>query len=90
MNAAQSDDEIRLQARASRARIVEEVGACTAFAYPFGNTDDVSPAAWHSVRDAGYDHAFTTLSGSLDGGPQSVAPAAFTVSRPASPTSPRW
>ncbi len=68
MNAAQSDDELRLQARASRARIVEEVGACTAFAYPFGNTDDVSPAAWQAVRDAGYDHAFTTLSGSLDGG----------------------
>ena len=68
MNAAQSDDELRLQARASRARIVEEVGTCTAFAYPFGNTDDVSPAAWQAVRDAGYDHAFTTLSGSLDGG----------------------
>lgn len=68
MNAAQSVDELRQQARASRARIVEEVGTCTAFAYPFGNTDDVSPAAWQAVRDAGYSHAFTTLSGSLDGG----------------------
>jgi peptidoglycan/xylan/chitin deacetylase (PgdA/CDA1 family) len=68
MNAAQSPDDLREQARAPRARIAQELGACRYFAYPFGNTDDVSPAAWQAVRDAGYDYGFTTLSGSLDGG----------------------
>ncbi|MGH6871499.1 MAG: polysaccharide deacetylase family protein [Rhizomicrobium sp.] len=68
MNAAQSGDELRRQAFLPRARISEEIGECRFFAYPFGNTEDVSPAAWQAVRDAGYDHAFTTLAGSLDGG----------------------
>ncbi|HTQ12688.1 MAG TPA: polysaccharide deacetylase family protein [Rhizomicrobium sp.] len=68
MNGAQSPDELRRQARASRARIARELGECRHFAYPFGNVDDVSAPAWQAVRDAGYDYAFTTLSGSLDGG----------------------
>ncbi len=68
MNAAQTQDALREQARASRARIVEEIGECRFFAYPFGNTEDVSAEAWQAVRDAGYDYAFSTLSGSLDGG----------------------
>jgi peptidoglycan/xylan/chitin deacetylase (PgdA/CDA1 family) len=66
MNAAQSNDYIRQQATAPRQRIEQEVGPCSAFAYPFGNVGDVSSAAWQAVRDAGYSHAFTTLSGSLD------------------------
>ena len=37
------------------------------FAYPFGNTRDVSRAAWQAVRDAGYNYAFTTLGGTLEG-----------------------
>lgn len=65
MNAAQSEGYIRLQAALPRERIEQEVGPCLAFAYPFGNVGDVSRAAWQAVRDAGYEHAFTTLSGSL-------------------------
>jgi peptidoglycan/xylan/chitin deacetylase (PgdA/CDA1 family) len=68
MNAAQSPEYLTEQARAPRARIVQELGSCRAFAYPFGNTEDVSPEAWQAVRDAGYEYGFTTLSGSLDGG----------------------
>ena len=65
MNAAQSGDYLREQAATSRARIEAEIGPCRNFAYPFGNIDDVSAPAWRAVREAGYDHAFTTLSGSL-------------------------
>ncbi|HEV2561698.1 MAG TPA: polysaccharide deacetylase family protein [Rhizomicrobium sp.] len=65
MNAAQSPDYLREQAQLPKARIEKEVGPCRAFAYPFGNTDDVCGDAWRAVRDAGYTHAFTTLSGSL-------------------------
>jgi peptidoglycan/xylan/chitin deacetylase (PgdA/CDA1 family) len=68
MNAAQTPDWLRKQAVASRVRIAEQVGECNVFAYPFGNTGDVSPEAWQAVRDAGYAYGFTTLSGSLDGG----------------------
>src|SRR5277367_3960909 len=68
MNAAQSPDWLREQARGARARIADEIGDCRYFAYPFGNREDVSIQAWQAVRDAGYEHAFTTLSGSLDGG----------------------
>jgi len=66
MHAAQSRDYLREQAALSRARIEAEVGPCRYFAYPFGNTEDVCREAWHAVRDAGYEYAFTTLSGSLD------------------------
>lgn len=66
MHAAQSSAYLREQAVLPRARIEAEVGACRYFAYPFGNTQDVSREAWHAVRDAGYEYAFTTLSGSLD------------------------
>ncbi len=66
MHAAQSPDYLREQAALSRARIEAEVGPCRYFAYPFGNTGDVCREAWHAVRDAGYEYAFTTLSGSLD------------------------
>jgi peptidoglycan/xylan/chitin deacetylase (PgdA/CDA1 family) len=68
MNAVQSSDWLHEQARGARARIADEIGDCRYFAYPFGNSDDISSEAWQTVRDAGYDHAFTTLSGSLDGG----------------------
>jgi len=68
MNAAQTPDWLCEQARGARARIADEIGDCRYFAYPFGNRDDVSSEAWQAVRDAGYEHAFTTLSGSLDGG----------------------
>ncbi len=36
------------------------------FAYPFGNKGDISPVAWQAVQDAGYDCAFSTMSGTLD------------------------
>jgi peptidoglycan/xylan/chitin deacetylase (PgdA/CDA1 family) len=67
MNARQSHDYLVEQAALPKRLIEAELGhACTAFAYPFGHVDDVSRLAWHAVRDAGYDCAFTTLSGTLD------------------------
>jgi peptidoglycan/xylan/chitin deacetylase (PgdA/CDA1 family) len=66
MNQHQSHAALREQASRPKARIESEVGPCRYFAYPFGNTGDISRDAWHSVRDAGYDCAFTTLSGTLD------------------------
>jgi peptidoglycan/xylan/chitin deacetylase (PgdA/CDA1 family) len=67
MNASQSPAMLREQAEAPKARIEAEIGPCRYFAYPFGNKGDVSRGAWQAVRDAGYAHAFTTLSGTLDG-----------------------
>ncbi len=66
MNGHQSHDHLVEQARLPKQRIEAEIGACTAFAYPFGNVEDVGRVAWHAVREAGYDYAFTTLSGTLD------------------------
>lgn len=56
------------QAKNSRLAVEREVGACRFFAYPFGNKKDVGAGAWHAVREAGFSHAFTTLSGSLAAG----------------------
>jgi len=66
MHGAQPPSYLVEQARLARARVEAEIGPCRYFAYPFGNTGDVCRAAWQAVRDAGYDYAFTTLSGSLD------------------------
>ncbi len=66
MNAHQSRAALREQAGRPRARIEQEVGPCRYFSYPFGNTGDISREAWQAVRQAGYDCAFTTLSGTLD------------------------
>jgi peptidoglycan/xylan/chitin deacetylase (PgdA/CDA1 family) len=66
MHQRQSADYLREQATLSKARIEAEIGPCRAFAYPFGNTEDVCRAAWRAVRDAGFEYGFTTLSGSLD------------------------
>lgn len=68
MHANQSTDYIREQALRPKQRIEKEVGRCRAFAYPFGNREDISRAAWEAVRDAGYDFAFTTMAGTLDAG----------------------
>ena len=66
MHSAQSEDFLVEQARLPREKIIAAVGSCRHFAYPFGNIGDISPKTWQAVRDAGYDNAFTTLSGSLD------------------------
>ncbi|MEJ1968154.1 MAG: polysaccharide deacetylase family protein [Rhizomicrobium sp.] len=66
MNGHQSPEALRVQAAEPKRRIEAEIGACRYFSYPFGNKGDISRAAWHAVRDAGYACAFTTLSGSLD------------------------
>jgi peptidoglycan/xylan/chitin deacetylase (PgdA/CDA1 family) len=66
MNGVQSAEDLREQARRSKALIEAEVGPCRHFAYPFGNKGDISRAAWLSVREAGFKAAFTTLSGTLD------------------------
>jgi peptidoglycan/xylan/chitin deacetylase (PgdA/CDA1 family) len=68
MHAGQSHAWLAQQAAGAKARIEAEVGPCRFFAYPFGNTRDVGPTAWKAVRDAGFSHGFTTLSGSLAAG----------------------
>jgi peptidoglycan/xylan/chitin deacetylase (PgdA/CDA1 family) len=68
MHAHQSTEYLREQAERPKRRIEEEVGACRAFAYPFGQRADIARAAWQAVRDAGYAHAFTTIAGTLDAG----------------------
>lgn len=67
MNGAQNTDHIGDQALRPKQLITEKLGGCRYFAYPFGNTGDVSPEARRAVRDAGYEAAFATLSGTLDG-----------------------
>jgi peptidoglycan/xylan/chitin deacetylase (PgdA/CDA1 family) len=67
MNPHQSDATLQTQASVPKQRIEAEIGACRYFSYPFGNKGDISRAAWQAVRGAGYDCAFTTLSGTLDG-----------------------
>lgn len=67
MNAAQDADYLREQAARPKQLITEKLGACRFFAYPFGNTGDISREARKAVQDAGYEAAFTTLSGTLDG-----------------------
>jgi hypothetical protein len=66
MHDGQSRATLKEQACLPRARIEAEIGPCRFFAYPFGNTNDVCSLAWQAVRDAGYEYAFTTVSGSLD------------------------
>lgn len=65
---AGSPSDVRREAGLAKARIEAQIGACRAFAYPFGNTRDVSREAWQAVRDAGYAYGFTTLAGTLDAG----------------------
>jgi peptidoglycan/xylan/chitin deacetylase (PgdA/CDA1 family) len=66
LNESQAETYVSQQVRLPKVRIEAEVGPCTAFAYPFGNIGDISRTAWEAVQDAGYTHAFTTLSGSLE------------------------
>jgi peptidoglycan/xylan/chitin deacetylase (PgdA/CDA1 family) len=68
MHENQSAEYLVEQAVRSKRRITQEIGACRAFAYPFGQRPDIARAAWAAVRDAGYDHAFTTIAGTLDAG----------------------
>jgi peptidoglycan/xylan/chitin deacetylase (PgdA/CDA1 family) len=68
MHENQTTDYLREQAVRPKRRIEEEVGPCRAFAYPFGQRADICRAAWEAVRDAGYEHAFTTIAGTLDAG----------------------
>ncbi len=68
MHDSQSECWLREQAERPKRRIEQEIGSCRAFAYPFGNRGDVGRKAWHAVRDAGYEYAFTTIAGTLDAG----------------------
>ncbi|MGZ5940078.1 MAG: polysaccharide deacetylase family protein [Rhizomicrobium sp.] len=68
MHENQSHAMLREQAERPRALIAREVGTCRYFSYPFGNKGDISRDAWHAVRDAGYDCAFSTLAGCLGEG----------------------
>jgi peptidoglycan/xylan/chitin deacetylase (PgdA/CDA1 family) len=68
MHAGQSHAWLTRQAAGAKTRIEAEIGPCRFFAYPFGNKRDVGAGAWKAVRDAGFSHGFTTLSGSLAAG----------------------
>jgi peptidoglycan/xylan/chitin deacetylase (PgdA/CDA1 family) len=68
MHDGQSRAWLTQQTAGAKARIEAETGPCRFFAYPFGNRRDVGAAAWKAVRDAGFSHGFTTLSGTLAGG----------------------
>jgi peptidoglycan/xylan/chitin deacetylase (PgdA/CDA1 family) len=68
MHEGQSAEYLIEQAVRPKRRICQEIGACRAFAYPFGQRADIARAAWQAVRDAGYEHAFTTIAGTLDAG----------------------
>ncbi|MBV8798248.1 MAG: polysaccharide deacetylase family protein [Alphaproteobacteria bacterium] len=65
MHGGEDPKFLKLQTELPKRRIEAEVGTCRYFAYPFGNEKDVSGPAWRAVRDAGYDYAFTTMSGTL-------------------------
>jgi len=66
MNDHQSAATLHLQAAQPKQRIEAEAGPCRYFSYPFGNKGDISHLAWQAVRAAGYDCAFSTLSGTLE------------------------
>jgi peptidoglycan/xylan/chitin deacetylase (PgdA/CDA1 family) len=67
LHGGEDRETLHLQAEEPKRRIEAELGdPCRAFAYPFGNRSDVSADAWKAVRDAGYAHAFTTMSGTLN------------------------
>jgi peptidoglycan/xylan/chitin deacetylase (PgdA/CDA1 family) len=68
LNEFQTESYLHAQAQQARRAIASRLGGCRYFAYPFGNLGDVAPMAVQAVRDAGYDYAFTTLSGTLSGG----------------------
>jgi peptidoglycan/xylan/chitin deacetylase (PgdA/CDA1 family) len=68
LHSSETAEYLKIQSELPRQRIEAEVGPCRYFAYPFGNEQDVSGAAWRAVRDAGYQYAFTTISGALDAG----------------------
>jgi peptidoglycan/xylan/chitin deacetylase (PgdA/CDA1 family) len=67
MNGEQTHEHLCEQAVLPKRIITGKLGACRYFAYPFGNTGDIAREARRAVRDAGYEAAFTTLSGTLDG-----------------------
>lgn len=66
MHDGQLRDFLREQALLPKQRIEKEIGPCRFFAYPFGQRDDIGRGAWEAVRDAGYEHAFTTIAGTLN------------------------
>ena len=66
MHERQSQDFLHEQAQRSKERVESEIGSCRFFAYPFGQREDIGRMAWEAVRDAGYEHAFTTIAGTLN------------------------
>lgn len=66
MHEDQPQNFLREQTIYPKERIEREIGACRFFAYPFGQRDDIGRGAWEAVRDAGYEHAFTTIAGTLN------------------------
>jgi len=68
LNDAQTPEHVGQQVRLARDLVKQYAGACRNFAYPFGTARDIAGAIWRTVRDAGFDHAFSTRSGTLDAG----------------------
>ncbi|HEY2033259.1 MAG TPA: polysaccharide deacetylase family protein [Rhizomicrobium sp.] len=69
MHEGQPQDFLHEQALRPKQRIEKEIGSCGFFAYPFGQSGDIGRNAWEAVRDAGYEHAFTTIAGTLNASP---------------------
>jgi peptidoglycan/xylan/chitin deacetylase (PgdA/CDA1 family) len=45
--------------------IEDRLGRCRYFAYPVGNVAHIGPDALETVRNAGFDAAFSTINGTL-------------------------
>jgi len=65
LHRGQPREEVERQIITSKTLLEDRLGRCRYFAYPVGNTAHIGPAAVRAVRDAGFDAAFSTISGTL-------------------------
>ena len=65
LHRGQPKAEIEHQVLTSKTLIEDKLGRCRYFAYPVGNVAHIGPDAFTAVRNAGFDAAFSTISGTL-------------------------
>jgi peptidoglycan/xylan/chitin deacetylase (PgdA/CDA1 family) len=65
LHRGQPKAEIDHQVLTSKTMIEDRVGRCRYFAFPVGNVAHVGPQALEAVRNAGFDAAFSTITGTL-------------------------